>query len=302
MTENFEDKCSEFLSERHEDLELERARFIICDREQEPQSRSRYTSQSYRNSPGESDVRIGLPLIVSLVVLGLLAMIIAWSLAAWSLVGFRWDSLQFQLSLMLPTLVINFFFLAGIYAVTPRFWRLFLRAHRWLATHFFQEAIDSARCSFRAIILTNLFLNFSFSTLVSLLPFRELIVGAIPVLKPAELLIPSSIESLLHSPAIVLLYILTVLPGPSLVFIVRFLRDDDPDVGGRLFQFLQILFYAAILLAIIVWRTGSSFSGIPFEIYLRLIVLILLPANIGGAGLMILMLASERQRRLPYSA
>jgi len=242
------------------------------------------------------DLRIRVLLMVSLVVLGLLAMIITWSLTVWSLLGFQgWETLQSWLWQNLPTLVISYFFLAAIYAVTPNIWNWFLRGHRWLATHFFQEAINCARFSVRAIITTSLFLNFSFSTLVCLLPFRELIVGAIPMLKPAEPLIPPSIEGLLASPGILLLYILTVLPGPSLVFVVRLLRDDDPDVGGRLFQFLQILFYAAIFLAIFVWRSGSPLSGIPFEIYVRLIVIVLLPANIGGAGLMILLLASQAE-------
>jgi hypothetical protein len=243
-------------------------------------------------------LRIGLPLIVSLLVLGLLAMIITWSLTAWSVLG--WNGLGSWLWKNLFSLSITYLFLVAIYAVTPNLWKRFLRVHRWLASHFFEESINYADFSFGAIIMTSLLLNFSFLTVVCLLPFRELMVGAIPILKPAESLIPLSIEALLSSPAIILLYMITVLPGPSLVFIVRLLREDHPDVGSRLFEFLQILFYSALFLAILVWYEGSSYSGIPFEIYVHLIMIVLLPANIGGAGLMILLLAPPRRGKFYY--
>jgi len=220
----------------------------------------------------------------------------------WGMLGYHgWDTIQSLLWQSLPSLGITYLLLAMIYGVAPGLWKWLLKAHRWLAMHSFQEAINHARLPLGPIIVTNLFVNFSFLTLVSVLPFRELLVGTIPLLKPAELLIPPTLQDLLSSPSILLLYIVAVFPGPSLVFVVRLMRQDQSDVGGRIFEFLQILFYASTFLAVYVGGTGSTFSGIPFYIYIRLITIVLLPGNVGGAGFMMLLLASQRKRGLSYS-
>jgi hypothetical protein len=184
-----------------------------------------------------------------------------------------------------------------VYVGTPPFAVYFAKSHRLIISRLFQKALDSTDFSLMAIGSTILIVNFTLFTVISLLPLQETIVALVPLLKSAQPLIPRSLLELVQW-NIMSLFFLSMAPGPAIVFALRWVREENSDRGETLFEILQALFYASLLLVGIAVYRGSTLSGMPLSTYSIILFEIVLPGSIGGSAT--LGLAEKVRKRLPY--
>jgi len=187
---------------------------------------------------------------------------------------------------------IVFGFLAALYSVAAPTTVWLLKAHQRVVTEIFQKALAEELAP-GPILATNAMVNFVSITVLCLLPFRELVLGSFPVLKPAEALIPSSIFVGAGTNSTLIAIFVATVPGRAVVFALRYLREDNPNRGDTLCHVFLVLFYASLVLALLSIRQSTTISGIPAEWYGRLILLVLLPGNVGGTGILMFLLSSE---------
>jgi hypothetical protein len=90
--------------------------------------------------------------------------------------------------------------------------------------------------------------------------------------------------------------IFVTFPGPALVFGVRWLRKKSAKRGERMFEFLQVLFYVSLFLPVLAWLSGIAPSGMDLGGYAILMMYFLLPGNIGGIGLLMLLESARISR------
>jgi len=202
------------------------------------------------------------------------------------------------------TLAFGFYMLAFLFFIlAPIVSIYFLRIHEELGSRFFQKATDIKQFSPPEVIVTNLMLNFTFFTLIYLLPFREVLCGFLPPLKAAEAFIPKSFQELIQMSGSLFLfafYVPTVSLGPAFIYTIRFLRKKEENRGQRLFEFFQVLLYASLLLAGLTWYYGVTPPGGTFYGYRNMLLLIVLPRSLGGVGS--LMLLEKIKEKPPYIA
>ena len=228
---------------------------------------------------------------VLLIAIGYIFSVVAWrfysSAADW----------QYLVQLSVVLYWVSFVF----WIVSPMFSTYFIRFHKKLGLLFFQEAINNKQFSPRAVTGTNLMLNFTFFTIAYMLPFREVLCALFPALKPAESFIPASFQQLTQmsqSLYVFVLFVPTVSLGPAFIYTVRYLREKQETRGERLFEFFQIMFYASMILVGLTWYYGVNPYGGSFYGYQAMILTILLPGSLGGAGL--LGLLESIKKKLPY--
>lgn len=173
-----------------------------------------------------------------------------------------------------------------------------LQVHKRLKTRVFDKAIDVDATYPLEICLACAALNFALFTIAYVLPLRDLLVDLLPPLQAVSQLIPTSYQDLFRSPASTVWLFIPSALGPSIVYSVRWFRRDGSDRGDTIMELLQVLVYAAVLLALLCWLSPNSIPNLTLEPYWLILFLVLLPGTMGGVG-MLLLLSSSR-RKLPY--
>jgi hypothetical protein len=190
-------------------------------------------------------------------------------------------------------------FLAGYYLAGPLAVACY-RFHSRVRETVFLGSIGVPDFSWWAIGLTIAILNFSFLTYEMLLPFRALLIAIFPPFEAVSGFLPVSVNDALSSPQLVILVLLELnFPGPAIVCVARWLRRKTPKFGRSLFEILQLLAYASVPLIVLSWRYGPP-SGMPFAFYQNLVLIFVLPTNIGGAGILLHLANANAKQRRPW--
>jgi hypothetical protein len=204
--------------------------------------------------------------------------------------GFLVALVCYSLSVVLPLQdvlsygMLFYFFTLLFFIGSPLIAILFIRFHQGLSSRFFQKAIDSTDFSLRAIGPTILMLNFTFFTIACLLPLEGVAVTLFPPLRLAQRFIPTLLEVITQN--WLNIFILASSFGPSFVFVVRWIRRKNPLRGERLFNYLQILFYASLVLYGFTAVRGNTLSGVLLDFYYAVLFSFVLPGSIGGIGVL----------------
>jgi len=252
--------------------------------------------------------KLGKHQTIASIVIGLIVTMLIWLFITWQYAVPTWEYVSAPIIFCGLAMCLA--------ALAPLSSYYFLRFHRWLGSRTFQKAIDSKQFSFWAVMPTSGILNFTFFTFAFWLPYSVL-CNLFPPMKAVEPFIPTSYQELIQRIGqmskgsmldVLVIFALAVSFGPTIVFIVRRLREDGQDNENRgqgLFLFLQVLFYISVfipLLAFLSWRSGIityDFTAY-FIQYRNTLLLILLPGSIGGGSLLAIL--EGIKQKLPYVA
>jgi len=188
--------------------------------------------------------------------------------------------------------IISYGLAACLASLIPLLSDWLLSAHRGLGSRTFRKATDNRQFSLWPVMSTYGMLNFTFFTLVFWVPYS--ILCRIFQVEAVEPFVPRSYQELIQTITqfkvpnldVLFVFVLSVSFGPAFVSIVSRLREDRKDRGQKLFEFFQVLFYVSIFIpavASLSWHK-NDFAAY-FTVYRNVLLLILLPGSIAGAGI-----------------
>lgn len=201
--------------------------------------------------------------------------------------------LKFGIWEFLSVIVLTYLAVLTICLLVVNFSIVFLWGHQWLNRNLMQHAVDSKELSISRILLACLAINFTFFTLAFVLPLTDYLrflpssfgelFGSLS--SAMNLPIPASYQEL-YQTQFLFTFVVPLVPGPILIFVLRWLRKKKSQRGRDFLEFLLVLFYVSLFLAGVSLITGNMASHASLTIYSVGIFAVLIPGSLGLTGLL----------------
>ena len=174
-----------------------------------------------------------------------------------------------------------------------------LYVHRRLNAELFEKVLVLKDVSTVRLVLACLSINFTLFSLAYLLPlaqFLQMIMGSYyPIISITRYPTPSTYEELYRTQPW-FTFVLPIIPGPSLIFVLRWFRQNGKRRGRGLLKAMSGLLFVSIILAILSAVAGSGSSHASLQTYWIALMAALIPGTIGISGVLLWLMGFHKTR------
>jgi hypothetical protein len=169
--------------------------------------------------------------------------------------------------------------------------------HRKLNVGIFEKVLAPKEVSIARLVIACLSLNFAVFTLAYILPlaeFLQMMTGLYyPIISTYP---PPSTYEELYKTQFLFTFVLPLLPGPFIIFVLRWFRQNGKKVGASLLEVMSVLLFFSIFLALLSTIMNTTVSHASLQTYWIALMAVLIPGTVGISGVLLWLIGLRTNR------